>query len=573
MSNGDLGNQASAGNSIEKPWLFAALGVALVYSLLALRFAFRLPYLVQDDTRQHVFWMRRYLDPALFPNDLIADYFQAVSPVGYKLFYLIFAKLGVDPMLLAKLLPAAIGVVCTYLAFRVFMELIPDPRGAFIASLLICQMLWIKDDVMSATPRAFAYPLFLLFLLLFLRHSFFACSVVLVLEGLFYPHGMVVSAGLSVLNLIRKDSDRFRFSRARSEYVFCAAALVLTAVLSIGPAYSAALYGPVISAKAARAMPEFGPGGRANFFPHTLGFWLTHQRAGFFPRRVPAPIFCTGSIFFLLYAFGKFPGRQRMRKAVGLVLRLLLVVFGLWAVAHAFLFKFHLPGRYSQWVLFILEPIVAAIAISTLLDASERWRTKQLQTRPRMIQATKVSLYLFVIALIFYPHFGKGLPRDSYLEGKSPELYAYLRTQPKDVQVASLTESDMIPTFAQRSILASAEYAIPYHQGYYRQIRERGHDLVRAQYSSRLDEVQEFIRKHHVDLWIVDRRAFQPGFPSRAFWFKDVAPTADIEQHLLQGEEPLLARFVPRCKVWEDEKSIVLDAHAIERSTASDGKQ
>ncbi len=567
MSNSVLGDQASIGNSSEKRWLFAALTIALVYSLLALRLAFRLPCLVQDDARQHVFWMRRYLDPALFPNDLIADYFQTVAPAGYKAFYWIFAKFGVDPMLLAKLLPAAIGLLGAYLAFRVFMELLPDPRGAFIASVLICQMLWIKDDVMSATPRAFGYPLFLLFVLLFLRRSFFACSVVLVLEGLFYPPGMIISAGLPVLNLIQRDAGRFRFSCTRSDYVFCAAVIVLAALFSIGFENSAASYGPIISAKTARAMREFGPEGRTSFFHPGLGFWLTNQRTGFFPRKVPAPIFWGGLIFFLLYAFGKFPGRQRMRKALSFILRLLLVLFGLWAVAHAFLFKFYLPSRYSQWVLYLLEPIVAAVAISTLFDASKRWTTAQIQIQPWMIQAAKMSLYLAGIALLLYPHFRKGLPRDSYLEGKSPKLYAYLQTQPKDVRIASLTESDMIPTFAQRSTLASAEYAIPYHQGYYRQIRERGQDLVRAHYSSRLDEVQEFIRKHHVDLWIVDRRTFQPGFPSHAFWFRDVVPMADIEQRLEQGEEPMLARLVPRCKVWEDEKNIVLDAHAIERAT------
>src|SRR5437660_7529181 len=206
--------------------------------------------------------MRRYLDPTFFRNDLIADYFQTVAPAGYKAFYWIFAKFGVDPMLLAKLLPAAIGLLGAYLAFRVFMELLPDPRGAFIASVLICQMLWIKDDVMSATPRAFGYPLFLVFVLLFLRRSFSLCFVVLVLEGLFYPPAMIISAGLPALNLIQKDSGRFRFSRTRSDYVFCAAALVLTAMFSIGFENSAASYGPIITAKIARTMPEFQPDGR-----------------------------------------------------------------------------------------------------------------------------------------------------------------------------------------------------------------------------------------------------------------------------------------------------------------------
>jgi len=348
MENNSRGPEPGFGLVKANRWLFAALAVALIYSLLALRLAFRLPYLVQDDARQHIFWMRRYLDPTLFPNDLIADYFQTIAPVGYKLFYWIFAKLGVDPMLLAKLLPAAIGLVCVYLAFRVFMELLPDPRGAFIASVLICQMLWIKDDVISATPRAFGYPLFLLFVLLFLRRSFSLCFVVLVLEGLFYPPAMIISAGLPVLNLIQKDAGRFRFSRVRSDYVFCAAAIVLAATLAIGFENSAAAYGPIVSAKVARAMPEFKPEGRTSFFQPGMDFWLKHQRAGFFPRKVPTPIFWSGVIFFLLYAFGKFPGRQRTRKAVGFVLRLLLISFGLWTVAHAFLFKFYLPSRYLQ---------------------------------------------------------------------------------------------------------------------------------------------------------------------------------------------------------------------------------
>ena len=199
MENNSRGPEPGLALTKANRWLFAALAAALVYSLLALRLAFRLPYLVQDDARQHIFWMRRYLDPKLFPNDLIADYFQAIAPAGYKTLYWIFAKLGVDPMLLAKLLPAAIGFTCVYLAFRVFMELMPDPRAAFISSVLVCEMIWFKDDVISATPRAFSSLLFLLFLLFFLRRSMILCLIALSLEGLFFPPGMLISLGVLVL--------------------------------------------------------------------------------------------------------------------------------------------------------------------------------------------------------------------------------------------------------------------------------------------------------------------------------------------------------------------------------------
>ncbi|MGJ3254530.1 MAG: hypothetical protein ACFE0J_25860, partial [Elainellaceae cyanobacterium] len=63
-------------------WFCLSLTFAAIYSLLALQQAFSADYVVQDDARQHVFWMQRFLNPDLFPDDLIADYFQSVAPAG-----------------------------------------------------------------------------------------------------------------------------------------------------------------------------------------------------------------------------------------------------------------------------------------------------------------------------------------------------------------------------------------------------------------------------------------------------------------------------------------------------------
>src|SRR3954453_5290224 len=126
-------------------WLSGAMTVASFYSALGLRLAFQFPNLVQDDARQHVFWMARFRDPTLFPNDLIADYFQAVAPAGYKAFYWTFAKLGVDPLFLSKVLPAIIGLVTAYFAFQLFVRLTDSARGAFFASVILSQLIWFKD--------------------------------------------------------------------------------------------------------------------------------------------------------------------------------------------------------------------------------------------------------------------------------------------------------------------------------------------------------------------------------------------------------------------------------------------
>ena len=77
--------------------LIISLLSALLYSAIDLQVAFAGDWVVQDDARQHVFWMARYVDPELFPNDLIADYFQSVAPWGYTSLYKLGIAIGIDP--------------------------------------------------------------------------------------------------------------------------------------------------------------------------------------------------------------------------------------------------------------------------------------------------------------------------------------------------------------------------------------------------------------------------------------------------------------------------------------------
>ena len=77
-------------------WLCLSLGFAIVCAWLALKEGFSSEWIVQDDARQHVFWMMRYLDPQLFPDDLIANYFQSVAPVGYTSLYKLAAAAGIS---------------------------------------------------------------------------------------------------------------------------------------------------------------------------------------------------------------------------------------------------------------------------------------------------------------------------------------------------------------------------------------------------------------------------------------------------------------------------------------------
>jgi len=147
-------------------WFSLSLTFAATYGLLGLQIAFSSEYVVQDDARQHVFWMRRFLDPTLFPNDWIADYFQSVAPLGYTTFYQLFAAVGIDPILFSKFLPIALGLITTAYCFGVCLQMFPVPMAAFLATLLLNQYLWLRDDIVSGTAVAFIsaiYGVFILF--------------------------------------------------------------------------------------------------------------------------------------------------------------------------------------------------------------------------------------------------------------------------------------------------------------------------------------------------------------------------------------------------------------------------
>ena len=100
-------------------WFSLSLTFAAIYSILGLQDAFNGQSIVQDDARQHVFWMQRFIDPELFPDDLITNYFQSVAPVGYTTAYRVAAILGINPFLFNKLLPPIICAIAIAYCFGV----------------------------------------------------------------------------------------------------------------------------------------------------------------------------------------------------------------------------------------------------------------------------------------------------------------------------------------------------------------------------------------------------------------------------------------------------------------------
>lgn len=545
-----------------------SLVVCAASGLFSLQFAFGGKFTVQDDARHYVFWMQRYLDPVLFPNDLLADCFQSGAPPGMTALYSLAARAGIGPLLLSKLLPLPLGLIATGFGFAVFLRLLPVPSGAFMAAWLLNQVMWLNDDLISATPRAFVYPLFLAFLYYLLKRSWPLVALTVALLGLFFPPAALLAVAVLTVRLLHWPDawPRFSFSRNKNDWWLWLAGMIAAFVVLLHYKTSPPPYGPLITAAQARLEPAFnhvGHGqGRTFFFDHNpVNYWLFAQDSGCLAlRAVPIAVIFAILLPWWLRKPEKFPLAVRVSADVRCLNQILLASLGMFLLAHALLFELYFPSRYTSHSLRLVMPIAAALALTLALDALVR-RTSSVGGTPSRWPAALLVFTLVILSAVQRPTaFGQ-----QWVTGRVPAIYEFLARQPKETLVASLSyEADNIAVFARRPVLLAREFALPYQTKYYDQIRQRAADLIEAQYSPDLETLRRFIRKYRVDYFLIDEEAFAPAYFEKNSWLQQFQPAAAHAMANLQsGRTPALAKAAARATVVETNGRRLLDAKSI----------
>ena len=534
-------------------WLFLSIITAILFSFSGLKPAFASVYTVQDDARQHVFWMQQFNDPNLFANDLIANYFSSVSPLGYQSLYGIANIIGIEPFLFNKILPVIISIITTIYIFLVCLEILPVPFTGFMAALLLNQNLWMLDDLVSGTPRAFIYPLFLAFIYYLLRCSLLPCLLVIILQGLFYPQVVLISAAILTIKLWHDRSLGYFYLTGLALAIFILAIYAL----------QTSEFGRVISLEAAKSLPEFYQGGRNTFFlDNPVTFWLSGQRSGFFPREWQYVLLCSFGLFLPILKLypRQFPLVNKIKHNIAIIWQICLASLLMYALAHLFLFRLHLPSRYSQHTLRVLIALIDGMAIAIILNGITQTISKQQKILKPLIAVIIVSLLLYpTYAVQAYDY------RLGYQTGTATELYQFLQQQPKDILIASLSkEADFIPSLAKRSVLVAEEYSIPYHLDYYQQIRQRTKDLITAQYSLDKRTVINFLNKYGVDFWLIDKNAFTVNYFKNNNWLIQFETEANSAIANIESKQKIvLSGIDTECNLLEQQSYMFVEADCI----------
>jgi hypothetical protein len=573
-----------------KLWLGLSLLVSLYFGLLTLLHLLNHPYIVQDDARQHVVFLQRLIDPQLFANDPIAEYFTTIAPVGYKTLYGVAAKLGIAPIGFAKILPIILGLITSAYLFFVCLEIVPIPFSGFLATLILNQQLWLNDDLISATPRAFVYPIFTAFLYYLLKRALLPCLATIALQGLFFPQLVFVQIAVLLLRLLRwnfaspshslepsqfigKPSFRFNpkqvFQRSQSQedYVFAFWGLLVAGLVLLPYAVTMTEFGAIITAEQMQTMPEYDLHGRNEYFGVSgWQFWLLGNsgiRIPVFPSIILAG-------FALPFLRPGLPLMAAVTGKVNILGQVLLASFVMYGLAHLFLLKLHFPSRYTYHTLRIILAIAAALVLTALIDAGWRWLRYKQRIQSRLTVQDKVVLSLtatLAAIVIVVPAMPQLFLRfQGWVIGEAPSVYQYLAAQPQNTLVASLAQdANNLPAFTQRSTLVGREFALPHHPAYYDQFKRRVIDLIHAQYSLDKSTLFQFIDQYDIDFFLLDHNAFTPNYLDQGWLihssFQDVVH--QVSQQLQQSNQPTILQSIEQCHVATTEKLILIDANCV----------
>lgn len=519
-------------------WLVLTLVVAIFYAGLAMSEAFSDPNVIQDDARVYLIWMQRFLDPSLFLNDPMAQYFQSVTPWGLGTLYWLAARVGITPIVFSKVLPAILSVLLGWYGYRLTLALFPVPMAGFFSSVILLQSCWQRDDLASASPRAFWELLLAAFLFYFVKRSWIAIAIVVSAMALLCPLAAVLIAiwfGLRGLWGLKNRSIQ------RSEWII----LGITIALLLPYVFSQSEFAPTVNAAQARLMPEFQPGGRLPFFyPNPVRFWIEGTDSGFQVSFNPIVI----GLGLLLPGLVKFRIPQQLRSEWVVLPQLAGSGIVGFFLAHALFVKLHFPSRYITHSWRIAMAIAAGIVIVIAFEKlkSKRWLSVML-----------------AIAIVLFPHFAwKDFPDTGYGAGKNPELYAFIKALSKSTLTAYLDEdASNLPLLSQRSTLTAQEYALPFHLGYYLPIRRKTTDLIKAQYSGSLEPAKQLIRQYQVTHWLIDANAFTPSYLQNYRWLKLFEEEKkQAIAFLASGNVPALHRAMPKCAVTTLNGITVVDA-------------
>jgi hypothetical protein len=503
------------------PWLEGAIrrNTLLVHALLAvlalaMLVCYYVPPLVRadvytDDMRQNIAWYHGAGDPSLFQDDIVRDYYMAMTSLGHKALFNTLC-VWVDPQVVGEVLSLVLGIAGVLLAYKVGEAATSGFQIGGITAVLVLLfgnalgLGYFIKSFPGGLQRAFALPILLLGTWALLRARIWTLCVALVLAALFYPPTCVnlVAFSASVTALAWIQSKRLFSTAGKNAMIVAGGSLFCCGLLLLAKA-GAASHGhwSVITFKEAANMPEFWTGGIWDL--HGTGALLYNNWTDYLVKALPVPrMACLLTVVLAFFCMAR-----KFRSET-----LLLIVSSLtcWILAYVSMLQLYEPNRYIIFSLMALWIIVLPVVA---VEASRRVKIGFIPFSTRaasLASKAKIGMavgFVVAVGIVTTTVTASRIKRgEGGMTGSAPaEVYNFLRSLPKNTKIAAHpVDADDIPMRSQRSVLVFRKAMWPCHSQFYSEMKARVTAMWTAMYATNYEDILQLKYRYGVDALVIN---------------------------------------------------------------------
>jgi hypothetical protein len=524
--------------------IYVLVAAASVY-VFAHRDALTNRYVINDDVRQQIFWMQQWNEPELFRNDLLTEYAKSYVPWGVQAVYAAAAPL-MNPVQFSKVLAGILYVVCAGLFFGLGLRS-RDELTAIFTACAFCLSKSCMLKISGGLSQSFALPLLAAYLFFLGRGNLRASGYVILLQSVLNPYIFLLSLTTHAIYLsynhgpalfgpmLRGEGAPFReLRRLVLLNIPVLAGVALTALKYV--VFKSAEFGALVTRADMAGKIEYTAAGRYEILPipsiltELIRPWQYDWGASAGPAFV---LFC---VWLCLAAW-----IRRARGGPGLgglnvFAYLLPASLILFLAADVLLMRLFLPRRYLEFSLAALNCVLIGLSLGIVLKA----------LIPRRYLFPLITTLIFVFAAFKMSHTG------IYDYSKYADLYRFFESTPVTSVVAGNPRvMDDVVTFGRRKAFVTYELSHTWYKDYWKIIKKRTFDLLRAYYARDPEQVRNFCRGNGIDYLVILEEDFQPErvksgkihFEPFGQYVRDLAGTRSSFAVLDEKEFPPLFRM------------------------------
>jgi len=136
-------------------------------------------YVINDDVCQHIWWMRTFRDPGLFPQDFLLEYARSLQNFGILGLYWCVSFV-MDPVVFTKVLVLILFPLSAWVLFRFVLAWTKDAFAALLTAAVWMVTPVYMQHMTGGHAHVFGYPLMILFLYAYMVQKYYMAAGVLI---------------------------------------------------------------------------------------------------------------------------------------------------------------------------------------------------------------------------------------------------------------------------------------------------------------------------------------------------------------------------------------------------------